>query len=103
MRKIAFFFIAACALPAWADGLKSLENFMKTAQSGRAAFTQAVTAPPKDGQAARAKQSSGHFEFQRPGRFKFVYEKPFAQTIVADGKTLWLYDADLNQVSVRAL
>lgn len=102
MRKIAFFFIAACALPAWADGLKSLENFMKTAHSGRAAFTQAVTAPPKDGQAARTKQSSGHFEFQRPGRFKFVYEKPFAQTIVADGKTLWLYDADLNQVTQRA-
>ena len=102
MRKIAFFFIAACAFPAWADGLKSLENFMKTAQSGRAAFTQAVTAPPKEGQAARTKQSSGHFEFQRPGRFKFVYEKPFAQTIVADGKTLWLYDADLNQVTQRA-
>ena len=101
MRKIAFFFIAACAFPAWADGLKSLENFMKTAHSGRAAFTQAVTAPPKDGQAARTKQSSGHFEFQRPGRFKFVYEKPFEQTIVADGKTLWLYDADLNQVTER--
>ncbi len=102
MRKIAFFFIAACAFPTWADGLRSLENFMKTAHSGQAAFTQAVTAPPKDGQAARTRQSSGHFAFQRPGRFKFVYEKPFAQTIVADGKTLWLYDADLNQVTQRA-
>ena len=75
---------------------------MKTAQSGKAAFTQAVTAPPKDGQAARTRQSSGRFEFQRPGRFRFVYEKPFEQTIVADGKTLWLYDADLNQVTQRA-
>ena len=103
MKKIfATVFIAASACSAWADGLKSLENFMKTAQSGRAAFTQTVTAPPKDGQAARAKTSSGSFEFQRPGRFKFNYEKPFAQTIVADGKTLWLYDADLNQVTQRA-
>ena len=102
MTRIAPLLIAASAFPAWADGLKSLENFMKAAQSGRAEFTQTVTAPPKDGQTSRAKQSSGSFEFQRPGRFKFDYRKPFAQTIVADGKTLWLYDADLNQVTRRA-
>ncbi len=75
---------------------------MKTAHSGRADFTQIVTAPPKDGQAQRPKQSSGSFAFQRPGRFKFVYQKPFEQTIVADGQTLWLYDVDLNQVTQRA-
>jgi len=75
---------------------------MKTVHSGRADFTQTVTAPPKDGQAQRPKLSSGSFEFQRPGRFKFVYKKPFEQTIVADGKTLWLYDVDLNQVTERA-
>ncbi|WP_027014624.1 outer membrane lipoprotein chaperone LolA [Comamonas composti] len=86
----------------WADGLQSLEAFMKNAQAGRADFTQAVTSPAKDGQAPRTKNSSGHFEFQRPGKFKFVYTKPFEQTIVADGKTLWLYDADLNQVTERS-
>ncbi|CAM3586471.1 outer membrane lipoprotein chaperone LolA [Paracidovorax anthurii] len=98
----AMVFIAACVQNAAADGLKSLESFMKGSQAGRADFTQTVTAPPKDGQAARTKTSSGTFEFQRPGRFKFVYAKPFEQTIVADGKTLWLYDADLNQVTQRA-
>ena len=75
---------------------------MAGTQSGRADFTQVVTAPAKDGKAARSKTSSGTFEFQRPGRFKFVYQKPFEQTIVADGKTLWLYDVDLNQVTQRA-
>ncbi len=75
---------------------------MKGSQTGRADFTQVVTSPPKDGQAARTRTSSGSFEFQRPGRFKFVYKKPFEQTIVADGQTLWLYDADLNQVTRRA-
>lgn len=75
---------------------------MKGAQSGKADFTQTVTSPPKDGQTARTKTSTGSFEFQRPGRFKFAYKKPFEQTIVADGKTLWLYDADLNQVTQRA-
>jgi outer membrane lipoprotein carrier protein len=45
--------------------------------------------------------SSGTCEFQRPNRFRFVYRKPFEQTIVADGETLWLHDADLNQVTSR--
>ena len=75
---------------------------MKGSQTGRADFTQVVTAPAKDGQAARSKTSAGSFEFQRPSRFKFVYKKPFAQSIVADGQTLWMYDVDLNQVTARA-
>lgn len=53
------------------------------------------------GQAPRAKTSTGTFEFSRPNRFKFIYQKPFAQSIVADGQTLWLYDVDLNQVTAR--
>ena len=93
--------IAVCIQPACADGLQSLENFVKTVSSGRADFTQVVTAPAKDGQTARSKTSSGTFEFSRPNRFKFLYKKPFEQTIVADGQTLWLYDADLNQVTAR--
>jgi len=103
MKKvIATIFIAFCASTASADGLKSLENFMRDTRSAEAEFTQVVTAPAKNGQAARAKTSSGRFAFERPGQFRFDYQKPFAQTIVADGKTLWLYDADLNQVTERA-
>ena len=102
MKLIATFLIAACALPAGAGGLESLENFVKTAKSGKADFTQVVTSPAKDGQAPRSKTSSGTFEFSRPGRFKFVYKRPFEQTIVADGQTLWLYDVDLNQVTARS-
>lgn len=106
MKKlIATILVAACAGTTWANDLKSLENlenFVKTVKSGRADFTQVVTAPAKDGQAARSKTSTGSFEFQRPSRFKFVYKKPFAQSIVADGQTLWMYDVDLNQVTARA-
>ena len=86
---------------AWAGGLDSLAQFVTGTRSGKAAFTQIVTAPAKDGQAPRAKTQSGTFEFQRPGKFRFVYSKPFEQTIVADGKTLWLHDVDLNQVTSR--
>ena len=102
MKKIfASILIATGAQLACASGLESLENFVKTVKTGKAAFTQVVTAPAKDGQAARSKTSSGTFEFQRPNRFRFVYQKPFAQTIVADGQTLWLHDVDLNQVTAR--
>ena len=85
------------------NGLESLESFVKTTQSGRATFTQVVTSPAKEGQVAKSKTSSGTFEFLRPNRFKFIYKKPFEQSIVADGQTLWLYDTDLNQVTSRKL
>lgn len=101
-KLIATLLIAAGAVSARAGGLESLENFMRTAKSGRAEFTQVVTAPPRDGQAARTKTSSGSFEFARPNRFRFAYAKPFQQVIVADGKTLWLYDVDLNQVTQQS-
>lgn len=103
MKKlITAILIAASAQWASADGLKSLENFMKTVQTGQADFTQTVVMPAKDGQVAKQKNSSGSFEFQRPGRFRFVYKKPFEQTIVADGQTLWFYDVDLAQVTQRS-
>jgi outer membrane lipoprotein carrier protein len=93
---------AALVAPAWADGLASLEQFATQVRSGKASFTQQVTPPPKDGKPGKPKTQSGQFAFERPGKFRFDYEKPFAQTIVADGKTLWLYDVDLNQVTSKA-
>jgi outer membrane lipoprotein carrier protein len=84
-----------------AEALNSLSLFLKQTQSGRAQFTQLVTSPAKADQAPRRKTSSGTFEFHRPQQFRFAYQKPFVQTMVSDGQSLWLYDADLNQVTVR--
>jgi outer membrane lipoprotein carrier protein len=100
-KPIATFLLAACAITSWANGLDSLESFLKSTRSGSAEFTQTVTSPARDGQAPKVKVSSGTFEFARPNRFKFNYKKPFEQTIVADGQTLWLYDVDLNQVTAN--
>lgn len=102
MKLFATFLIAVCSVSAGATGLDSLETFVKTVKTARTDFTQVVTVPAKEGQAARSKTSSGVFEFSRPGRFRFVYKKPFEQTLVADGQTLWLYDVDLNQVTARS-
>jgi outer membrane lipoprotein carrier protein len=84
-------------LTARADAVETLRSFVQSVQSGRAAFTQVATSP--DG--AKKKTSSGDFEFQRPNRFRFDYAKPYEQQIVADGQKVWLYDLDLNQVTVR--
>jgi outer membrane lipoprotein carrier protein len=99
----AMFSVAACAQEHGATALKDLENFIKNTKSGRAAFTQVVTSPAKDGQTPKVKTSTGTFEFLRPNRFKFLYKKPFEQAIVSDGQTLWLHDVDLNQVTARKL
>jgi outer membrane lipoprotein carrier protein len=90
--------LLACGI-ARADAVDTLREFVRDVASGKAAFTQTVTSP--DG--ARRKTSSGTFEFARPNRFRFAYTKPFEQTIVADGTKVWIYDADLNQVSSRKL
>ena len=92
----------ALSQSAAAGGLETLAQFLQQTRSGRADFTQVVTPPPKDGQARRGKTSTGQFSFIRPSRFRFDYLKPFAQVIVADGHTLWLYDPDLEQVTARA-
>jgi outer membrane lipoprotein carrier protein len=90
--------LGACSW-AQADAVDALKTFAQKVQSAGAAFSQTVTSP--DG--AKKKSSSGRFEFQRPNRFRFDYQKPYEQTIVADGQKVWLYDADLNQVTVRPL
>jgi outer membrane lipoprotein carrier protein len=82
-----------------ADSVDLLRDFAQNVKSGRAAFTQTVTSV--DG--AKKKTSSGQFEFVRPNRFRFSYAKPFEQQIVADGQKVWLYDVDLNQVTVRPM
>lgn len=82
-----------------ADAVDTLREFVRDVKSGRATFTQTVSSP--DG--ARKKTSLGSFEFTRPNRFRFAYTKPFEQLIVADGQKVWIYDADLNQVSTRKI
>ena len=103
MKRVAALGAAALVFAltgaAHADSVETLRAFVRDVKSGRAQFTQTVTSP--DG--AKKKTSSGSFEFWRPNRFRFAYAKPFEQTIVGDGEKVWIYDADLNQVSSRKL
>ena len=97
-KSVAASLFAFASLAVHAEPVDTLKEFVREVKTGRAAFTQTVTAP--DG--VKRRTSSGNFEFARPNRFRFAYAKPFEQVIVADGQKVWIFDADLNQVSVRA-
>lgn len=94
--------LAAAWLPSAqaASGIEQLRVFLTGTQSAKGEFTQRVTR--RDGTAV-GKPSRGSFVFQRPGRFRWIYEQPYEQVLVSDGQRLWLYDRDLNQVTVRKL
>ncbi len=92
---------AGCALlaPAHGGSLDQLRAFLTQTSSARGEFVQRVSARSGSAQPV----SSGRFAFQRPGKFRWIYEKPYEQVIVADGTRLVLYDRDLNQVTIRKL
>ena len=95
---LAAFAVAASPV-VHANGLAQLKAFNDATKSGKVTFQQSVLAK---GQTV-AKESNGTFAFQRPGKFRWTYEKPIAQVIVGDGEKVWIYDKDLNQVIVRKL
>jgi outer membrane lipoprotein carrier protein len=94
--------VAACllliALPAFAgEALDRLQAFTDDLRSFSAEFEQ--TRYDENQQPVR--ESSGMAYLQRPGKFRWDYQEPYNQVIVADGNRLWIYDADLEQVTVR--
>jgi len=82
-----------------AAGLDKLKAFLENTHSGKATFTQTVVA--KSGRKPQA--AAGTMMFSRPGKFRWLYEKPYYQLIVGDGEKLWIYDRDLNQVSTKKI
>lgn len=87
------------AAPAAEPAAPELRRFLDAVQAYAADFTQVVY----DARGTVIEESSGTVLMQRPGRFRWNYTQPFVRTIVADGERLWLYEADLEQVTVRRL
>jgi outer membrane lipoprotein carrier protein len=72
---------------------------MSQTQSAQGEFEQRIY----DRNRRLIQQSSGKLAFQRPGKFRWTYAKPYPQLIVGDGERVWIYDEDLKQVTVRRL
>ena len=68
-------------------------------RAARGDFSQVVS--DRKGKALR--EASGTFSLSRPGKFRWAYVKPYAQLLVGNGQKVWIYDSDLNQVTIRPM
>jgi outer membrane lipoprotein carrier protein len=105
MSKMNFFkgiFIYFCFLAsafAQDNATQSLTELLKNIHSMQANFTQSLL----DNHGKVIHQSKGKMFLQRPGKFRWETLTPNPQLIVANGKRLWIYDKDLEQVVIRPL
>lgn len=74
-----------------------LENFLEHTQTLEANFQQTLRA--HDGEILQ--QTEGEFYLNRPAKFRWNYRSPYEQVIVSDGERIWIYDVDLQQVTVQ--
>jgi len=95
----AILMLAVLPLTVHAAAIEKLKSFIAATHSAQANFSQEVL----DQNGRRIQSASGIMQFQRPGRFRWTYSKPYEQIIVGDGAKFWLYDKDLNQVTVKKL
>jgi len=91
--------LALVPAAARAGAIEKLHAFIEQTRAAKADFTQEVV----DSTGSVEQKASGTVEFQRPGKFRWTYDKPYEQLIVGDGEKLWIYDKDLNQVTRRNL
>ncbi len=85
-------------LMALESGIDKLNHFVATVETFQADFTQTVF----DSNGQVMEEAKGTFALDRPGRFRWDYQEPYPQHIVADGQRIWFYDVDLEQVTVNS-
>jgi len=100
MKAIILVFLCALAAPAFAgNGPDRLRAFLDQVRSLRAEFQQSVY----DEDSRQIDDARGMLYIARPGRFRWDYTEPYLQEIVGDGEKVWIYDSELEQVTVRPL
>lgn len=100
-KKVMIFFIALLLQTyVYADtAANDLSALLTTLHTMRADFTQTIT----DKNAKQIQQSVGRMSIARPGKFRWEVKKPAMQLVVTNGKRIWIYDPDLEQVTIRTL
>lgn len=83
---------------AYASAIEQFRQFASQVKSAKGEFTQSQVF--RNG---KREQLQGQFTFARPGKFRWLYSKPYEQVLVSDGEKFYLYDKDLEQVTVRKL
>jgi outer membrane lipoprotein carrier protein len=106
-RLIGALLASLLALPglAHASALAQFKSFVASTKAAKGEFTQRlvkVDAADKSNVKV-SNPSTGTFQFARPGKFIWTYQKPYEQVLQADGDKLYIYDKDLNQVTIKKL
>ncbi len=104
MTRLSAYIVAAAlglAGVAHAGALDQFKTFVATTKAAKGEFTQQQL--KKSDNAKAVPVSTGTFLFARPGKFIWTYVKPYEQLLQADGDQLYIYDKDLNQVTVKKL
>lgn len=84
--------------PAQAEtSIDLLQTFLKNTNTLKADFQQKLFDP----RGALLQQSVGTFTLKRPGRFIWDYVLPYPQKIISNGKKIWIYDTELEQVTIK--
>jgi len=99
MRRLILLFLLVLPAAASAATVEELKSLLRETTTARSRFAQMVL----DKNLKPLQQSTGNMQFARPGKFRWEYDKPYQQTIVGDGTRVWIYDKDLNQVTVRRM
>jgi len=102
MKKITLIFVLVFTVvsAAYAETAEQrLNKALKNLDNLTADFKQTVL----DDEKQVVQQSSGLLAIQRPGKFSWIYKTPYEQQIIADGTELWIYDVDLDQVTVKPI
>ncbi|QDC44470.1 outer membrane lipoprotein chaperone LolA [Methylophilus medardicus] len=84
---------------AFADGVDDLKQFYQSTHAMRANFKQTVF----DQKGRKVQEVNGVMLLQRPNKFRWDYQKPYEQQIISDGRQVFLFDVDLQQVTVRTV
>ena len=76
---------------------QQLEQFLAKTDSMSSRFQQKLV----DQYGFLLQQSAGTLMMQRPGKFRWDYILPYPQNIISNGKKIWMYDSELEQVNIR--
>lgn len=102
MKKIVTgILLLAFMAPAWgaSDARAKLNNFFTKVSTIQGSFVQEVY----NKQGALKQTARGNFFLSRPGKFRWIYQTPDQQEIISDGRNFWIYDKELDQVTVKAV
>lgn len=98
LRMMLYLLLISSSTASAQTARQQLQAFSKNLQTAQVTFQQTVTGPNGE----KVQSAQGRMQLKSPNLFRWEYSKPVQQLIVADGRRIWVYDPDLQQVTVKS-